>query len=45
VRERAEEAVEHVGGEVEVVRGVEGLVGEAVAWDVEGDGAVGLATN
>ena len=40
--ERVEEAVEHVGEEVVVVRGVEGLVGEAVAWEVDGDEAVGF---
>jgi len=41
--ERAEECVEGVGVEVVVVRDVEGLVGEAVARQVERDGAVGLA--
>ncbi len=41
--ERVEECVERVGVEVVVVRGVEGLIGEAVARQVERDGAVGLA--
>ena len=40
--ERGEEAVEHVGVEVVVVRDVERFVGEAVAWEVERDGAVGF---
>ena len=34
--ERVEETVEDVGEEVVVVGGVEGFVGEAVAWGVEG---------
>ena len=35
-------AVEHVGVEVVVVPDVERFVGEAVAWEVERDGAVGF---
>ena len=40
--EDVEGAVEHVGEEVVVVRGVERFVLEAVAREVDGDGAVGF---
>jgi hypothetical protein len=40
--EGIEQIIEGVGVEVEVVAGVEGFVGEAVAWEVEGDDAVGF---
>jgi hypothetical protein len=39
--ERVEEAVEDVGEEVEVAGDVEGFVGEAIAGEVDRDGAVG----
>jgi hypothetical protein len=41
--ERVEERIERAGVEVVVVRDVEGLIGEAVAREVERDRAVGLA--
>ena len=43
--ERVEETFEDVLEEGEVVVGVEGFVGEAVAWEVDGDGAVGFGEN
>ena len=39
---RVEESVEDVGEEVEVLRDFQRFVGEAEAWEVKGDGAVGL---